>query len=103
MPTSKRKPLPSFASEDQERAFWATHDSSDYVDWSTAQRRSFPNLKPTLRTISLRLPEAMIGQLKVLANKRDVPYQSLLKQFLAERLQQELSKAAGAQLGLQRL
>jgi hypothetical protein len=51
MPTSKRKPLPSFASEDQERAFWATHDSSHYVDWSMAQRRSFPNLKPTLRTI----------------------------------------------------
>jgi predicted DNA binding CopG/RHH family protein len=96
MPTSKRKPLPSFASEDQERAFWATHDSSDYVDWSRSQRRSFPHLKPTLRTISLRLPEAMIGQLKVLANKRDVPYQSLLKQFLAERLQQELAKAPGA-------
>ena len=96
MPTSKRKPLPSFASEDHERAFWVSHDSSDYVDWSTAQRRSFPNLKPTLRTISLRLPEAMIGQLKVLANKRDVPYQSLLKQFVTERLQQELSKAAGA-------
>lgn len=96
MPTSKRKPLPPFASEGRERAFWATHDSSDHVDWSVAQRRSFPNLKPTLRTISLRLPEAMIGQLKVLANKRDVPYQSLLKQFLAERLQQELSRAAGA-------
>jgi len=72
------------------------HDSSDYVDWSMAQRRSFPNLKPTLRTISLSPSRAMIGQLKVLANKRDVPYQSLLKQFLAERLQQELSKAAGA-------
>ena len=96
MPTSKRKPVPSFASEDQERAFWASHDSSDYVDWTKALPRSFPNLKPTLRTISLRLPEAMIGQLKVLANKRDIPYQSLLKQFLAERLQQELSKAAGA-------
>ena len=96
MPTSKRKPVPAFASEDQERAFWASHDSSDYVDWTNAQPRSFPNLKPTLRTISLRLPEAMIGQLKVLANKRDIPYQSLLKQFLAERLQQELSKAAGA-------
>ena len=96
MPTSKRKPVPSFASEVQERAFCASHDSSDYVDWTKAQARSFPNLKPTLRTISLRLPEAMIGQLKVLANKRDIPYQSLLKQFLAERLQQELSKAAGA-------
>ncbi len=96
MPTAKRKPLPSFRSEAQERAFWATHDSSDYVDWSLGQRRSFPNLKPTLRTISLRLPEAMIGQLKVLANKRDIPYQSLLKQFVAERLQRELSKTTGA-------
>ena len=96
MPTSKRKPVPAFSSEEQERAFWSTHDSSDYVDWSKAQRRSFPSLKPTLRTISLRLPEAMIGQLKVIANKRDIPYQSLLKQFLAERLQQELAKATGA-------
>ncbi len=96
MPKSERKPVPPFASEDQERAFWASHDSTDFVDWTKAEPRSFPNLKPTLRTISLRLPEAMIGQLKVLANKRDIPYQSLLKQFLAERLQQELSKAAGA-------
>ncbi|HPA50829.1 MAG TPA: BrnA antitoxin family protein [Thermoanaerobaculia bacterium] len=96
MPKSKREPVPSFASEDQERAFWASHDSTDFVDWTKAEPRSFPNLKPTLRTISLRLPEAMIGQLKVLANKRDIPYQSLLKQFLAERLRQELSKAAGA-------
>ena len=92
MPASKRKPLPSFSTEEQERAFWASHDSSEYVDWSLARKRSFPNLKPTLRTISLRLPESMIGQLKVLANKRDIPYQSLLKQFLAERLQSEISK-----------
>jgi len=96
MSTPKRKPLPVFSSEDEERAFWAAHDSSDYVDWGKASRRSFPALKPTLRTISLRLPEAMIGQLKVLANKRDIPYQSLLKQFLAERLQEELTRAGGA-------
>ncbi len=96
MPTSKRKPVPAFASEDQEQAFRASHDSSDCVDWTKAQSRSFPNLKPTLRTISLRPPEAMIGQLKVPAKKRDIPYQSLLEQFLAERLQQELSKSAGA-------
>ena len=95
MPTSKLKPLPSFAAEAQERAFWATHDSSQYVNWSGARKRSFPNLKPTLRTISLRLPESMIGQLKVLANKRDIPYQSLLKQFLAERLQVEQAKGPG--------
>jgi predicted DNA binding CopG/RHH family protein len=95
MSSPKRKPLPSFSTEEEEREFWATHDSSDYVDWATAQRGSFASLKPTLRTISLRLPEAMIGQLKVLANKRDIPYQSLLKQFLAERLQQELSRPTG--------
>jgi predicted DNA binding CopG/RHH family protein len=94
MSARKRKSLPTFASEEQERSFWAAHDSTEYVQWSTGQRSSFPNLRPTLRTISLRLPESMLGQLKVLANKRDVPYQSLLKQFLAERLQRELSKGA---------
>ena len=92
MPRAKTKPIPAFASEDEERAFWADHDSTDHVDWTTARRRVFPKLRPSLRTVSLRLPEAMIGQLKVLAHKRDIPYQSLLKQFLAERLQTELSK-----------
>ena len=96
MATRKLKPIPPFASEDDERHFWANHDSTEYIDWSAGRRRSFPKLRPTLRTISLRLPEAMIGNLKVIANKRDIPYQSLLKQFLAERLQQELSKGAGA-------
>ncbi len=94
MSKAKRKQLPKFESEEQERSFWAEHDSADFVDWSGAQRRAFPKLRPTLRTISLRLPESMIGHLKVLANKRDIPYQSLLKQFLAERLQRELSKGA---------
>ncbi len=96
MAKKKRKPIPSFSSEEDERAFWAIHDSTDYVDWQAAPQRTLPNLRPTLRTISLRLPETMIGELKILANKRDVPYQSLLKQFLAERLQQELSKGAHA-------
>jgi predicted DNA binding CopG/RHH family protein len=90
----KRKPLPKFESEEEERRFWADQDSTAFVDWATARRRSFSKLRPTLRTISLRLPESMIGHLKVLANKRDIPYQSLLKQFLAERLQRELSKGA---------
>ena len=94
MSKAKRKQLPQFESEEQERKFWAGHDSADFVDWAAAKRRAFPNLRPTLRTISLRLPESMIGHLKVLANKRDIPYQSLLKQFLAERLQRELSKGA---------
>jgi len=86
----KLKPLPAFKSEEEEREFWATHDSMDYVDWSEAERVVFPNLKPTARTISLRLPETMIGNLKLLANKRDVPYQSLLKTFLADRLKKEM-------------
>jgi predicted DNA binding CopG/RHH family protein len=94
MSTKRRKPVPVFSSEENERKFWAKHDSSEYIDWAAARRRSFPNLRPTLRTISLRLPESMIGHLKVLANKRDIPYQSLLKQFLAERLRRELGKSA---------
>jgi predicted DNA binding CopG/RHH family protein len=91
MPAKKSlKPIPKFESEEEEREFWATHDSADHVDWSQARRASFPNLKPSTRTISLRLPESLIENLKVLANKRDVPYQSLLKIFLAERVEQEL-------------
>lgn len=94
MPHMKRprrlKPIPEFKSEDEERDFWSTHDSVDYIDWSQAERLSLPKLKPTARTISIRLPVAMITNLKVLANKRDVPYQSLLKTFLADRLKQEL-------------
>jgi predicted DNA binding CopG/RHH family protein len=88
-----KKPVPKFRSEDDERNFWARHDSTRFIDWQAAQRRRFPNLKPSLRTISLRLPVAMIEDLKVLANKRDVPYQSLLKVFLAERLEKERHRA----------
>jgi predicted DNA binding CopG/RHH family protein len=88
----KLKRLPVFKSEEQEKRFWANHDSVDYVDWSKAERVVFPNLKPTARTISLRLPETMIANLKLLANKRDVPYQSLLKIFLADRLKEELAR-----------
>ncbi len=87
------KPVPEFNSEDEEREFWSTHDSTEFVDWRAGGRRAFPNLKPTLRTISLRLPVYMIEDLKVLANKRDVPYQSLLKVFLAERLEKERRRA----------
>jgi predicted DNA binding CopG/RHH family protein len=85
----KRK-IPKFRSEAEERRFWAKEDSTAYLDWSKAKRVTFPNLKPTLRTISLRLPELLLAELKVLANKRDVPYQSLLKLFLAERVEREL-------------
>ena len=93
MPNTKKKPMPEFRSEDEEREFWAGNSSTDFIDWQSAQRRRFPNLKPSLRTISLRLPVYMIEDLKILANKRDVPYQSLLKVFLAERLERERRRA----------
>jgi predicted DNA binding CopG/RHH family protein len=89
MRKAKKKVIPKFRSEEHERAFWASHDSSDYLDWKKGQRTLLPNLKPSVRTISLRLPEPLIARLKVLANKRDIPYQSLLKVFLAERVKQE--------------
>lgn len=84
------KNIPKFKTEDEEREFWANADSTDYVDWSKAKRPVLPNLKPSLKTISLRLPEIMIEELKLLANKRDVPYQSLIKIFLSERLKKEI-------------
>lgn len=87
---SKRKKLPKFRSENHEREFWSKADSTDYVDWEGAKRVVLPRLKPSQKTISLRLPAMMLAELKRLANKRDVPYQSLLKIFLAERLDQEL-------------
>lgn len=89
MPKSKLKTIPKFEDEDEERAFWADHDSTDYVDWSHAKRIALPKLKPSTKTISIRLPESMIDDLKMLANRLDVPYQSLVKVFLAERIEQE--------------
>src|ERR1035437_6682822 len=91
--TKTRKAIPSFRSEEAEREFWATADSTDYFDWSTARRAVFPNLKPSTATISLRLPQGMLDELKVLANQRDVPYQSLLKVFLADRIAVERGRA----------
>ncbi len=85
-----KKGVPSFKSEHEESDYWATHDSTEHVDWSAARRVLLPNLKPSLKTISVRLPQSMIDELKVLANRRDVPYQSLMKVFLAERIEQEL-------------
>src|SRR5579872_5489020 len=84
-----RKAVPIFGSEAEERAFWETHDTSPFVDWGKARVAVFPNLKPSTETISLRLPAALLAELKTLANKRDVPYQSLLKVFLAERVDRE--------------
>ncbi|NNN04999.1 MAG: hypothetical protein HKL90_03775 [Elusimicrobia bacterium] len=85
-----KKKIPKFKNEKAERSFWAVHDSADHIDWSKAKKAVFPNLRPTLKSISLRLPKSMIDELRVLANKRDVPYQSLLKMFLAERIAKEL-------------
>ena len=82
--------IPSFKSENEEREFWASHDSADFINWKKAKRTIFPDLKPSVKAISLRLPESMLEELRLLANKRDVPYQSLLKIFLAERIEQEL-------------
>jgi predicted DNA binding CopG/RHH family protein len=84
------KKIPTFKSEDEEREFWDTHDSTEYLNWDQAERVTFSNLKPSVKKISLRLPESMIEELKLLANKRDVPYQSLLKIYLAERIEKEL-------------
>ena len=85
----KLKEIPKFKTENEERKFWAAHDSTDYFDWDKAERVVFPNLKMSTRTISLRLPASMLDRLKVAANKRDVPYQSLIKMFLNERLDSE--------------
>lgn len=86
------KPIPEFKSEDEEREFWATHDSADYIDWDQAERVVFPKLKPSTKTISLRLSESMLNELRVLANRQGVPYQSLIKVFLRERIDKELYK-----------
>jgi predicted DNA binding CopG/RHH family protein len=80
----KRKAIPEFKTEAEERAFWESHGSSEYVDWSKAERVRLPNLKPTTKTISLRLPVGLLERIKIEANKRDVPYQSLIKAWLDE-------------------
>lgn len=84
------KQIPVFKNEDEERDFWATADSSEYFDWSKGEEVIFPNLKPSTESISLRLPQYLLARIKELANKKDVPYQSLMKIFLSERIEQEL-------------
>jgi predicted DNA binding CopG/RHH family protein len=84
------KPIPTFQTEDEEREFWASHDSTEYIDWDEADEVIFSQLKPSTRTISLRLPELMLNELRLIANKRDIPYQSLIKLFLKERIDEEL-------------
>ena len=87
--TKKLKTVPKFRSEAEERVFWETHDTADYFDLSKARRVQFPNLKLSTTAISLRLPQGLLDRIKVAANKRDVPYQSLIKVWLAEKLNAE--------------
>jgi predicted DNA binding CopG/RHH family protein len=84
------KKIPKFKSEKEEAAFWSKSDSTEYINWKNAGKAVFPNLKPSLKTISLRLPEILLADLKMLANKKDVPYQTLLKTFLADRIEEEM-------------
>ena len=94
-----KKAPPKFKSEDAEREFWAEHDSTEFIDWRKGKRATLPKLMPSSQTISLRLPRPMLDRLKVLANKRDVPYQSLLKIFVAERLIAEFEKLESGESG----
>ena len=91
----KLKRVPKFKSEKEEFEFWSTHDSTEYVDYSKAKRMLLSKLKPSTRTISVRLPESLIEHLKLLANKRDIPYQSLLKMLLIEKVEEELRTTKG--------
>ena len=92
---SELRPIPQFSSEDEEREFWTTHDSTEYIDWSKAARNpTFVRLKPSTRTVSIRLPESLIAALKILANKKDIPYQSLMKMYLSEKVKEENSADA---------
>lgn len=84
------KSIPEFKNEDQERNFWAKKDSTEYIDWSKADKAIFPNLKLTTESISLRLPSSLLVRIKQLANEKDVPYQSLMKVFLSDRVKKEL-------------
>jgi predicted DNA binding CopG/RHH family protein len=86
----KLKPIPKFATEQEERAFWESkeNDSTDYVDWSKAKRVTFPNLQPSTKTISIRLPQGLLDRIRIQANKLDVPYQSLMKIWLAEKAEE---------------
>ena len=90
----KLKNIPKFKSEEEERKFWTKNDSSEFVDWNRSKITSFPKLKPSTKTISLRLPEFLLNDIKIIAHKRDVPYQSLIKIILKERIDSELRNSA---------
>ncbi|MEK7111245.1 MAG: BrnA antitoxin family protein [Patescibacteria group bacterium] len=87
------KELPKFKNEDEERNFWATHDSTDYFDWSKAKRVIFPNLQLTKRPISLRITNSLLAKVKMIANKKDMPYQTLMKQYVSKGVEQEFTRA----------
>jgi predicted DNA binding CopG/RHH family protein len=89
----KLKDIPIFKNENEEREFWANEDSTDFIDWGKGEISVLPTLKPTTRTISLRISESMLNQLRLIANERDVPYQSLIKMFLKERIKEELKNS----------
>ena len=91
---SKLKNIPNFNNEDEEREFWSKEDSTKYLDWKKSKPIYFSKLKPSTKTISLRLPEYLLDELRIIANKRDVPYQSLIKIYLKERIDSELKKIA---------
>ena len=84
------KSIPKFKNEAEEQDFWRQHDSSEYLNWKSAERDLFPNLKPSTKSISLRLPESLLDALRQMANERDVPYQSLIKMILQERIERDL-------------
>ena len=86
--TKQNKTIPTFANEAQERAYWESHDSTQHIDWTKAKKVALPNLKPTTKTIALRLPQHLLDSIKIAANARDVPYQSLIKVWLQEKLHQ---------------
>lgn len=92
----KLKPIPKFKNEDKEREFWVTHDLTDYIDHFESIELDLSELKPSTRPITIRLPESLLSSVKMLANKRDVPYQSLMKIFLAERVQKEFQMPSGS-------
>ncbi len=92
MKNMKKNKIPKFRTEEEERNFWSSHDSTEYIDWAKAKNITLSNLKPSVKTISIRLPEMMIEELKLLANKRDIPYQSLMKIYISEKVEEELQK-----------
>ena len=96
----KIKQIPTFSSEEEEREFWSNHDVTDFIDFSEAKQSLMPNLRPTLKTVSIRLPESLLESIRVLAHKRDVPYQSLIKLLLAEVVSGSYTHRGNSEIGM---